>query len=178
MEAGVLPVMKHIPGHGRAAVDSHEKLPRVSATLEELRAQDFRPFREMADMPIGMTAHVVYEAIDPDHPGTTSPVVVSEIIRGEIGFDGLLLTDDLSMKALSGSFRDRAEAAFRAGCDLALHCNGDLDETRRVAEAAPFIDGDRARRVAAAQSRISGPPVSFDVVDARRGLEAALAVAA
>jgi beta-N-acetylhexosaminidase len=178
MEAGVLPVMKHIPGHGRAAVDSHEKLPRVCASLDELRQQDFLPFRAMADMPIGMTAHVVYEAIDADGPATTSAKVVSEIIRGEIGFDGLLLTDDLSMKALSGSFRGRAEAAFRAGCDIALHCNGDLAEARGVAEAAPRLDGDRARRVAAARARIAGPPVSFDIVDARRGLEAVLAQAA
>ena len=178
MDAGVLPVIKHIPGHGRAAVDSHEKLPRVDAGLEELRAQDFVPFRAMADMPIGMTAHVVYEALDPDRPATTSPTVISQIIRGEIGFDGLLLTDDLSMKALSGSFRERAEAAYRAGCDVALHCNGDLAEARGVAEAAPPMQGYRLRRFVAARARIAEPLPSFDVVDARRGLEAALAVAA
>jgi len=178
IDGGVLPVMKHVPGHGRAGVDSHENLPRVTATLADLRGHDFRPFRAMADMPIAMTAHVVYEALDPDRPATTSPVVVSEIIRGEIGFDGLLLTDDLSMKALSGSFRERAEAAFRAGCDVALHCNGDLAEARPVAEAAPVLAGDSLRRLAAALARIAGPPAAFDVVDARRGLEAALAEAA
>ncbi len=178
IEGGVLPVMKHIPGHGRAGVDSHEKLPRVSAALSDLRSHDFPPFRAMADMPIAMTAHVVYEAIDPERPATTSPIVVSDIIRGEIGFDGLLLTDDLSMKALWGSFRERAEAAFRAGCDVALHCNGDLAEACPVAEAAPVLAGDSLRRVEAALARIAGPPVAFDVVDARRGLEAALAEAA
>lgn len=178
IEGGVLPVVKHIPGHGRAGVDSHESLPRVSASLDDLRAQDFVPFRAMSDMPIGMTAHVVYEAIDPDRPATTSPIVISEIIRGEIGFDGLLLTDDLSMKALSGSFRERAEAAFRAGVDVALHCNGDLVEAAGVAEAAPRLEGESLRRVEAALARIAGPPASFDVVDARRGFEAALAHAA
>lgn len=178
MDAGVLPVVKHIPGHGRAGVDSHEKLPRVDATLEDLRDRDFPPFRALADMPIGMTAHVVYEAIDPDRPATTSPAVISGIIRGEIGFDGLLLTDDLSMNALSGSLRERAEAAFLAGADVGLHCNGDLAEARQVAEAAPLLAGDALRRVAAALARIAGPCASFDVVDARRGLEAALAEAA
>ncbi|NNM73378.1 beta-N-acetylhexosaminidase [Enterovirga aerilata] len=178
LAGGVLPVVKHIPGHGRAGVDSHESLPRVSASLAELRAQDFPPFRALADMPIAMTAHVVYEAIDPDRPATTSPLVVSEIIRGEIGFGGLLLTDDLSMRALSGSFRERAEAALRAGVDVVLHCNGDLAEARAVAEAAPRLSGESARRVAAAQARIAGPPPAFDVVDARRGFEAALAEAA
>jgi beta-N-acetylhexosaminidase len=178
MEAGVLPVIKHIPGHGRAGADSHLALPRVSAPLTELRAHDFPPFRALADMPIGMTAHVVYEAIDPERPATTSPVVISEIIRREIGFGGLLLTDDLSMKAMSGTFRERAEAALRAGCDIALHCNGNLDEARQVAEAVPGLAGESARRVRAAQSRISGSPIGFDVVDARRRLEAALADAA
>jgi beta-N-acetylhexosaminidase len=150
----------------------------VSASLHELRSHDFLPFIALADMPIGMTAHVVYEALDPDRPATTSPTVISQVIRGELGFDGLLLTDDLSMKALSGSFRSRAEAAYRAGCDLALHCNGDLAEMEAVAEAAPALAGDAERRVDAARARIAGPPVEFDVVDARRGLEAALAQAA
>ena len=115
LAGGVLPVMKHVPGHGRAGADSHEALPRVSASLDELRACDFRPFRALAGLPVAMTAHVVYEAVDPDRPATTSHRVIADVVRGEIGFDGLLLTDDLSMKALSGSFRSRAEAAFRAG---------------------------------------------------------------
>lgn len=178
MEAGVLPVIKHMPGHGRASVDSHESLPRVSAGIDELRAQDFVPFRALRDLPIGMTAHVVYEAIDPDGPATTSASVIGQIIRGELGFDGLLLTDDLSMKALSGSFRERAEAAFRAGCDVALHCNGNLDEAGAVAEAAPALAGETLRRFKAARARVAGQQASFDIADARRGFEAALAEAA
>lgn len=178
MEGGVLPVIKHIPGHGRAGVDSHEKLPRVDATLEELRSRDFPPFIALADMPVGMTAHVVYEALDLERPATTSPTVIADIVRGEIGFDGLLLTDDLSMNALSGSLRERAGSAFSAGIDVGLHCNGDLDEARQVAEVAPLLAGDSLRRVAAALARIAAPRSGFDVVDARRGLEAALARAA
>lgn len=172
LAGGVLPVMKHIPGHGRAGADSHETLPRVAATLAELRARDFLPFGMLSDCPIAMTAHVVFDALDLDLPATLSPRVVGDIIRGELGFDGLLLTDDLSMKALSGSFRARAEAAFRAGCDVALHCNGDLAEARDVAEAAPRLHGDALRRVEAALARIAAGPTAFDPVDARRSFDA------
>lgn len=178
MEGGVLPVMKHVPGHGRAFSDSHETLPRVDASLDDLRARDFAPFRDLADLPVAMTAHVVFEAIDPDGPATTSREVVQTIIRREIGLDGLLLTDDLSMKALSGGFRDRAEAAFRAGCDVALHCNGQLDEARAVAEAAPRLAGDALRRADAALARLSCQAADFDPVDARHRLDAALAAVA
>ncbi len=125
LDGGVLPVIKHIPGHGRARADSHLELPVVDAPRAELEAQDFIPFRADADLPLGMTAHVVYTAIDPERPGTLSKAVVEGIIRGVIGFDGLLMTDDISMKALSGGFRERAEAALAAGCDVVLHCNGD-----------------------------------------------------
>lgn len=178
MEGGVLPVMKHVPGHGRAVCDSHETLPRVDASLDDLRARDFAPFRDLRDLPVAMTAHVVFEAIDPWSPATTSREVVQTIIRREIGFDGLLLTDDLSMKALSGGFRDRAEAAFHAGCDVALHCNGQLDEARAVAEAAPRLAGDALRRAEAALARLSGQVADFDPVDARHRLDAALAAVA
>lgn len=178
LDGGVLPVVKHIPGHGRARSDSHLELPRVAAPLGELRAHDFPPFRALADMPVAMSAHVVFEAIDPDRPATTSPLVVERIIRGEIGFDGLLLTDDLSMKALSGTFRARTEAALAAGCDVALHCNGDLDEMRAVAEGAPHLSGRSLRRVEAALARISRPAAPFDLAAAREGFEAALARAA
>ena len=178
LAGGVLPVIKHIPGHGRAAADSHEALPRVGATLDQLRERDFRPFRVMVDMPIAMTAHVVFEAIDPDAPATTSRRVVTEIIRGEIGFGGLLLTDDLSMKALTGSFQARAEAAFAAGCDVALHCNGDLAEMEAVAEVAPVLSGDGARRAAAALRRLGREPNGFDSAQARVELDALLARAA
>jgi len=146
MAGGVLPVMKHVPGHGRAGVDSHQMLPRVDASLEELRARDFVPFKALADLPMAMTAHVVYEAIDPDNPSTTSSRVVSEVIRGEIGFDGLLMSDDVSMKALSGDFAARAQAILAAGCDLVLHCNGVMDEMRAVAQSVPELRGKPAER--------------------------------
>jgi beta-N-acetylhexosaminidase len=178
MAGGVLPVMKHVPGHGRATLDSHEALPRVAASLEELRARDFPPFIAMADMPLAMTAHVVFEAIDADRPATTSAIVVSQIIRGEIGFDGLLMTDDLSMKALSGGFRDRAEAATRAGCDVALHCNGSLDEMRPVAEGVPVLAGESLRRAERALALIASGGDAFDVAQARAELDAALALVA
>ncbi len=136
MLAGVLPVMKHLPGHGRARVDSHELLPVVSASHGELAALDFVPFRRNADLPLAMTAHVVFEAIDPGIPATHSAKVIGEAIRGEIGFGGILLSDDLGMKALGGSFGERAERALAAGCDVALHCSGDAAETLAVLEAA------------------------------------------
>ena len=175
---GVLPVVKHIPGHGRAGADSHLALPRVDASLEDLRARDFVPFRALAHLPAAMTAHVVYEAIDPDRPGTVSRRVIQDIVRGEIGFDGLLFTDDLSMKALSGSFRSRTEEAIAAGCDIALHCCGDLDEARGVAEGAPILAGASLRRVEAAMAVIARGPEAFDPVDARMAFETSLALTA
>ena len=132
MSGGVLPVMKHIPGHGRAFSDSHLELPRVDAPLGELRRHDFAPFKALADLPMAMTAHVVYSAIDPAAPATTSRKVVGEIVRGEIGFDGLLISDDTSMKALSGDFPDKAAAILAAGCDIVLHCNGVMEEMRGI----------------------------------------------
>ena len=179
LAGGVLPVAKHIPGHGRAGADSHEHLPRVSASLEDLRLRDFMPFRSLAHLPIAMTAHVVFEAIDPDRPATVSPIVIGDIVRGEIGFGGLLLTDDLSMRALSGGFRARAESALAAGCDIALHCNGDLAEMTAVAAGAPRLDGASLERAEAALALIrSDPDVGFDPVDARRQFATALAEAA
>jgi beta-N-acetylhexosaminidase len=178
LAGGVLPVIKHMPGHGRAGADSHLALPVVDASREELEAHDFKPFRMLTDMPLAMTAHVVYTAIDPERPATTSPVVVSEIIRGLIGYDGLVMTDDLSMQALSGSFRERTEAAFAAGCDMALHCNGRMEEMTAVAEAAPSLEGEALRRAGAALLRISHEPEPLDPVDARARLDAALAMVA
>jgi beta-N-acetylhexosaminidase len=177
MAGGVLPVIKHIPGHGRARADSHLELPVVEAPRADLEAKDFPPFRANADLPLAMTAHVVYTAIDPEHPGTLSSAVIGGVIRSEIGFDGLLMTDDISMKALSGGFRDRAEAAIRAGCDMILHCNGALDEARAVAEGAGELTGralERARAALALRSRIE----DFDPVDGAREFDAALAGAA
>jgi beta-N-acetylhexosaminidase len=147
LAAGVEPVIKHIPGHGRALVDSHHDLPRVDAPLAELRRTDFVPFQRLADMRWGMTCHVVYTAVDPERPATQSPKIVGEIIRGEIGFDGVLLTDDLSMNALQGSLGERAGRALAAGCDVALHCNGKLDEMREVAAAAGPLSFAARRRL-------------------------------
>ena len=178
MAGGVLPVVKHMPGHGRAGVDSHEHLPRVDAPLAALRERDFAPFRAMADMPLAMTAHVVFEAIDAERPATISSIVIADIIRREIGFDGLLMTDDLSMKALAGGFRERAEAAIAAGCDVALHCNGELDEMRAVAEGVPCLAGDALRRADTALALLAPPPGGFDAQEARAELDAALALVA
>lgn len=148
-DGGVLPVIKHIPGHGRAFADSHHHLPVVEASLDELRAHDFPPFAALADAPMAMTAHVVYTAIDKDNPATTSRYAVDHIIRGELGFDGLLMSDDVSMKALSGDFASRTDAILAAGCDVVLHCNGLMDEMRAVAARAPVLSGralERARK--------------------------------
>src|SRR5262245_27838204 len=147
---GVLPVLKHIPGHGRALVDSHVGLPVVGIERATLEATDFAAFRELADLPLGMTAHVVYTAIDPIAPATTSVTVVSEVIRGWLGFRGLLMSDDIAMGALSGSIAERTRAAIAAGCDLVLHCNGRLDEMREVAGAVPVLQGAAAARSQAA----------------------------
>jgi beta-N-acetylhexosaminidase len=136
---GVIPVIKHVPGHGRARADSHKELPAVDAPLAELRRIDFAPFRALADAAWAMTAHVLYRAIDPDRCASISPRVIGEIIRREIGFDGLLVSDDLNMQALSGTLAERARAVLAAGCDLALHCSGVFDEMAAVAEAVPAI---------------------------------------
>lgn len=144
---GVLPVVKHVPGHGRAMLDSHEALPVVDTSCAALEQTDFQPFRMLADMPVAMTAHVVYSAIDETAPATTSPVVIRDIVRGFIGFDGLLLSDDLSMKALSGSLQQRTAAALSAGCDVALHCNGELEEMNAVLEACGRLTEPASARV-------------------------------
>lgn len=159
LAGGVLPVAKHIPGHGRALVDSHHHLPQVDAALEELERVDFGPFRACRDIPLGMTAHVVYRALDPDHPATTSRRVITDIIRGAIGFDGLLMSDDLGMKALGGSFADRTAASLAAGCDIALHCSGDMAEMQDVLRAARAMDGEAMRRWHKALSRKPAKPL-------------------
>jgi beta-N-acetylhexosaminidase len=148
-DGGILPVLKHIPGHGRATQDSHEHLPVVSATLGELATRDFVPFHILADLPLGMTAHIIYEALDPERCATLSPIVI-DFIRREIGFDGLLMSDDLSMKALTGPYTTRAEHTLKAGCDLVLHCNGKMDEMIEVARASTSLAGDGLRRAQAA----------------------------
>lgn len=146
LDGGVLPVIKHIPGHGRAGVDSHKDLPVVTVSLDELKKSDFEPFKQLNTMPTAMTAHVVYTAIDAQNPATTSKTVIKDIIRDYIGFDGLLMCDDLSMHALKGSFEERTQASFEAGCDVVLHCNGKLEEMRPIVEVSPKLSGDALRR--------------------------------
>jgi beta-N-acetylhexosaminidase len=162
IEGGVLPVMKHIPGHGRATADSHMALPRVSTPADELRATDFVPFRSLNHCPLAMTAHVVYEAIDPDHPATTSARVIRGIIRGELEFAGLLLSDDLSMQALEGSLGARAHAAQFAGCDVVLHCNGGMEEMVDIAAEVKPLDDIHLKRAQSALAHLSSPE-PFDV---------------
>ncbi len=157
LASGVLPVVKHIPGHGRAKVDSHLELPTVTITMNELNAVDFEPFRALKDYPVAMTAHVIYSAVDSSQPATWSAKVVNETIRGVIGFDGLLLTDDLSMKALSGGYAERTRRSLEAGCDIVLHCNGDLNEMVDVAAASPALSGRAAERAQNALSLIANP---------------------
>jgi beta-N-acetylhexosaminidase len=167
MAGGVLPVVKHLPGHGRASADSHLKLPVVDTDRATLEATDFAAFRPLAGQPLGMTAHVVFSAIDPDAPATTSVTMVREVIRGFIGFRGLLMSDDVSMKALSGTIEERSCAAFAAGCDVVLHCNGDLGEMAAVAGAAPMLTGEAGERAEAALAQRKAPE-TFDVDAARK----------
>lgn len=155
MDGGVLPVMKHMPGHGRGMADSHHNVPVVTASLEELKAHDFVPFAALADLPLAMTGHVIFTAIDPDRPATASPIVIEEIIRGYLKYDGLLMTDDISMNALSGDMSQRARAIFDGGCDIALHCHGIMDEMIAVADQAPVLSGKSLQRADAALARIS-----------------------
>jgi beta-N-acetylhexosaminidase len=153
LSGGVIPVVKHIPGHGRAWVDSHEQLPVVTAPLATLEKTDFAPFRALRRCPWAMTAHVVYDALDAERPATLSPVVIGEVIRGHIGFQGVLISDDLSMKALTGSFEWRAAAALAAGCDLVLHCNGRLGEMIAVAKGASPLSAHALARLKAAEAQ-------------------------
>jgi beta-N-acetylhexosaminidase len=157
LAGGILPVIKHMPGHGRAVVDSHEELPHVDAPVEELVLRDFAPFKALNDLPMAMTGHIVFTAIDPDNPATTSCKVIGDIIRGHIGFTGLLMSDDFSMHALSGDFGARADAILGAGCDVILHCNGDLDEMRVVAAQTPVLAGDAKRRASRALADLRSP---------------------
>jgi beta-N-acetylhexosaminidase len=166
MEGGVLPVVKHIPGHGRAGADSHHELPRVLASAEHLAEVDFAPFEALADLPMAMTAHVVYAALDA-RPATLSPVII-DIIRQEIGFGGLLMTDDIGMNALSGSLVERARDALAAGCDVVLHCNGSLAERQAVAAAAGEMrPAAQARAERALAARRRPDPVDISALSAQ-----------
>jgi beta-N-acetylhexosaminidase len=170
-QGGILPVLKHIPGHGRATADSHFGLPRVDTPEKELERTDFAAFQPLSDLPMAMTAHVVFSALDPAHPATTSATIIEQVIRGVIGFQGLLMSDDVSMNALAGSIAERTRAIFSAGCDVVLHCNGRFDEMREVAAETPELSGkalDRARRALASRRA----PQPFDRRAARAELDA------
>lgn len=167
LAGGVLPVIKHIPGHGRASADSHHELPRVDTSLEEMDATDFAPFRTLSDMPMSMTAHVVYSATDPRHAATLSRKVIKHVIRERLGFDGLIMTDDLGMKALAGDLETLAAKALKAGCDMNLHCSGRLDENRRVAAGSDRLKGHAKRRAHAALARLVRTPEPLDEGEAR-----------
>jgi beta-N-acetylhexosaminidase len=173
-QGGILPVLKHIPGHGRATADTHFRLPEVDTPRAELERTDFAAFQPLADLPMAMTAHVVFSAIDPAHPATTSATIIEQVIRSVIGFQGLLMSDDVSMNALSGSITERTQAILAAGCDIVLHCNGKLDEMREVAAASPELSGkalERARRALASRKA----PQAFDRQEARAELDGLIA---
>jgi beta-N-acetylhexosaminidase len=170
-QGGILPVLKHIPGHGRATADTHFKLPEVDTSKTELERTDFAAFQPLAHLPMAMTAHVVFSALDPAQPATTSATIIQQVIRGVIGFQGLLMSDDVSMNALAGSIAERTRAILTAGCDMVLHCNGKLDEMREVAAETPELSGmalERARRALASRRA----PQAFDRLAARAELEA------
>jgi beta-N-acetylhexosaminidase len=165
LSVGITPVIKHIPGHGRTMVDSHHDLPRVTAARAELSRTDFVPFKRLKDLPWAMTAHILYEAIDPEQPATLSAKVISEVIRGEIGFDGLLLSDDLSMKALRGTLSELAQRSVAAGCDIALHCNGKMEEMVEVAAGAPPLSKAGLERYTRGRRQVGkGQSVKLDQV--------------
>jgi beta-N-acetylhexosaminidase len=169
-QGGILPVLKHIPGHGRATADTHFRLPVVDTPRAELERVDFAAFQPLADLPMAMTAHVVFSALDPAHPATTSATIIEQVIRGVIGFQGLLMSDDVSMNALAGSIAERTRAIVAAGCDMVLHCNGKLDEMREVATETPELSGkalQRARMALASRK----PPQPFDRLAARAELD-------
>jgi beta-N-acetylhexosaminidase len=175
-EGGILPVLKHIPGHGRATADTHFKLPVVDTPRKELERTDFAAFQPLADLPMAMTAHVVFSALDPAQPATTSATMVDQVIRGVIGFQGLLMSDDVSMNALAGSLAERTRAIFTAGCDIVLHCNGNLGEMRDVASETPELSGkalERARKALASRKA----PKPFDRLAARAELDALIDLA-
>ncbi len=165
LAGGVLPVIKHVPGHGRAKADSHLALPRIDVAERELRAIDFRPFQALRDAPLAMTAHVLLPCYDERRPASVSPVIMAEVIRGLIGLEGLVMSDDIAMKALGGPFAERARAVIAAGCDVALHCSGDFAEMVDTASAVPPLDGIAAERFARALSFLHAPE-PFDEAEA------------
>jgi beta-N-acetylhexosaminidase len=173
--AGVVGVIKHIPGHGRALVDSHKELPVVSATCEELEA-DLEPFERLSWAPMGMTAHVVYTAWDPDHPASMSTTVIGDIIRRRIGFDGWLMSDDIGMEALAGDFGSRAAGVIAAGCDVALHCSGEMEEMVAVASVVPTMSAEGDARLARAMATTMVDNDGPDIAEAFANRDALLAL--
>ncbi|WIW49378.1 beta-N-acetylhexosaminidase [Bradyrhizobium sp. 62B] len=173
-QGGVLPVLKHIPGHGRATADTHFKLPTVDTPRNELERTDFAAFKPLSDLPMAMTAHVVFSAVDPAHPATTSATMIADVIRGAIGFQGLLMSDDVSMNALSGNIAERTRAIFAADCDVALHCNGNIEEMRAVAGETPELSGRALERANAALAARKAPQ-PLDRAAARAELDALIA---
>jgi beta-N-acetylhexosaminidase len=169
-QGGILPVLKHIPGHGRATADTHVRLPLVDTSQAELERTDFAAFRPLADLPMAMTAHVVFSALDPAQPATTSATMIEQVIRGVIGFQGLLMSDDVSMNALAGSIAQRTQAIVTAGCDIVLHCNGKLDEMRAVAGETPLLSGKALERANQALASRKAPR-PFDRWAARAELD-------
>lgn len=175
-DGGILPVLKHIPGHGRATADSHLRLPTVDTSRTELENTDFVTFSRLSDLPMAMTAHVVFSALDAAQPATTSATIINQVIRGAMNFQGLLMSDDVSMNALSGTLAERTRASLMAGCDVALHCNGQIDEMRAVASEAPILAGEalqRAERALAARKA----PQPFDREAGRAELDELIAQA-
>ncbi len=160
LAGGVLPVIKHMPGHGRAFADTHKELARVGVPLNELVSHDFVPFKALNDLPMAMTAHVVFDCIDPERPSTLSPTVINTIIREVIQFDGLVISDDISMKALSGGLGDIAEGIVMAGCDIVLYCAGVMEELVKVAARVPVLDGKSRRRAELAEVYAGDPDLS------------------
>jgi beta-N-acetylhexosaminidase len=175
LDGGIIPVIKHMPGHGRAVADSHVELPRVTAQADELLRTDFAPFRALRDMPWAMTAHILFTALDASAPATASKTIIDKTIRGAIGFQGLLFSDDLSMQALEGNLHQRAERALTAGCDVALHCNGNMDEMRQVAEAVPPLTPMALERVESGL-RIVNTRERIDIAAVQARVDALLAV--
>jgi beta-N-acetylhexosaminidase len=170
-QGGILPVLKHIPGHGRATADTHFRLPEVDTSKAELERTDFAAFQPLADLPMAMTAHVVFSALDPAQPATTSATIIQQVIRGVIGFQGLLMSDDVSMNALAGSIAERTRAIIAAGCDMVLHCNGKLDEMREVARETPELSGKALERAGQALASRRAPQ-ALDRLAARAELDA------
>ena len=163
MSGGVHAMIKHIPGHGRAMADSHKELPTVDLPRAELEKTDFAPFKGLADVPLAMTAHILFPQIDPERPATTSPIVINEIVRGYIGYQGLIVSDDVTMAALSGSDRERAETTREAGCDVVLHCYAELEQMREIAIGSGEMESGSIARWAAAQQKVKDAPINADL---------------